>query len=533
LSEAGVGELTDFMPIKDMYDGNILIRRLTCIKGDAQYIMQCSPSFNYGLSRHSIEVKNDKKLVFKSSGDDHSVLRLISTVPVAAADGTARSEFTLKPGESADFILEYMHDEKDFHEDIAGFISDYLYKTIGFWRKWSAESNYKGRWRETVNRSALVMKLMTSQRYGSIIASPTFSLPEYLGGDRNWDYRYTWIRDASFTIYSLINLGYKKEATSFIKWIEQECEDVGKAGHLNLMYTYAGENVMDEKILDHLEGYKNSKPVRVGNNAKKQIQLDIYGELMDSVYLYNKYIEPISFSFWKALERQINWLCNNWHIPDEGIWEVRGGKREFLYSRFMCWVAIDRAVKLARSRSFPLQSAWVEERDKIFKSIFADFWNDNAKSFVQYKGAENVDASALLMPLMRFISPRDPLWISTLKRIEKELVSDSLVYRYRHREAASDGLKSGEGTFSMCTFWYIECLSRAGQLQKARLFFEKMLGYSNHLGLYSEQLGLKGEHLGNYPQAFTHLGLISAAINLSKNLEDSRNKELNIKNPWQ
>ncbi|MGE5796429.1 MAG: glycoside hydrolase family 15 protein, partial [Ignavibacteria bacterium] len=193
----------------------------------------------------------------------------------------------------------------------------------------------------------------------------------------------------------------------------------------------------------------------------------------------------------------------------------------------------DRAVKLARSRSFPLQSAWVEERDKIFKSIFADFWNDNAKSFVQYKGAENVDASALLMPLMRFISPRDPLWISTLKRIEKELVSDSLVYRYRHREAASDGLKSGEGTFSMCTFWYIECLSRAGQLQKARLFFEKMLGYSNHLGLYSEQLGLKGEHLGNYPQAFTHLGLISAAINLSKNLEDSRNKELNIKNPWQ
>jgi GH15 family glucan-1,4-alpha-glucosidase len=257
------------------------------------------------------------------------------------------------------------------------------------------------------------------------------------------------------------------------------------------------------------------------------MQLDIYGELMDSVYLYNKYGTPIAHDFWKNLEQQIDWLSENWDQPDEGIWEVRGGKKNFLYSRLLCWVAFDRAIKIAEANSLPLNERWRKERDTIFNSIYNDYWDEEKKAFVQYPGAATVDASTLLMPLVRFISPRDPRWLSTLKRIEDELVSDSLVYRYRPEVAAPDGFLSHEGTFSMCTFWYVECLSRSGQLEKARFYFEKMLGYANHLGLYSEQLGYQGEHLGNFPQAFTHLGLISAAYDLDKQLNDIRNKKVN------
>jgi GH15 family glucan-1,4-alpha-glucosidase len=249
---------------------------------------------------------------------------------------------------------------------------------------------------------------------------------------------------------------------------------------------------------------------------------------MDSVYLYNKYGEPISYDFWKDLEQQIDWLANNWHQPDDGIWEVRGGRKKFLFSRLACWVALDRGMKIAEVRSFPCDGIWKEQRDKIYNSIFTDFWDEKKQAFVQYPGAETVDASSLFLPLFRFISPKDPRFLSTLKRIEEELVTDSLVYRYRPELAAPDGFVSKEGTFSMCTFWYVECLSRSGQLDKARFVFEKMLGYANHLGLYSEQLGFKGEHLGNFPQAFTHLALISAALNLDEQYDDNQNKNINL-----
>jgi GH15 family glucan-1,4-alpha-glucosidase len=293
------------------------------------------------------------------------------------------------------------------------------------------------------------------------------------------------------------------------------------------MYSINGERQVQEKILDNFEGYKKSEPVRIGNDAYRQLQLDIYGELMDAVYLYNKYEERISHDFWKDMEKQIDWLMDHWKEPDEGIWEVRGGKQHFLYSRLQCWVAFDRAIKLAKARSFPYKRAWIDQRNEIFDSIYNDFWDEKKQAFMQYPGSETVDASALLMPLIRFISPKDPKWLATLKRIEEELVSDSLVYRYRPEAAAPDGFVSHEGTFTMCTFWYVECLSRSGQLEKARLYFEKMLGYANHLGLFSEQLGFRGEHLGNFPQAFSHLGLISAAYNLNKQLNDSRNKNVN------
>jgi GH15 family glucan-1,4-alpha-glucosidase len=303
---------------------------------------------------------------------------------------------------------------------------------------------------------------------------------------------------------------------------------------MGIMYSIDGERLLREYTLENFEGYCQSAPVRVGNDAYGQLQLDIYGELMDSVYLYNKHVEPISYDFWKDLEKQIEWLSNNWNQPDDGIWEVRGGKKDFLYSRLSCWVALDRGMKIAEARSFPRNGNWKTERDKIYDSIFSDFWDEKEKAFMQFPGSSTVDASALLMPLVRFISPKDPRWLSTLKRIEEELVTDSLVYRYRPELAAPDGLTdtssdgavSREGTFSMCTFWYVECLSRAGQLDKSRFYFEKMLGYANHLGLYSEQLGFEGQHLGNFPQAFTHMGLISAAYNLNKQLNDSRNKNV-------
>ncbi|MGE5411755.1 MAG: glycoside hydrolase family 15 protein [Clostridiales bacterium] len=523
LSSEGVAEITDFMPVEDLNGGNILIRRITNVRGTIKYKMICSPRFNYARSNHEAKLE-DNEIIFTSLGEDAMVLKLKSSTKLSVKNGEAYAEFTLSTGDSVDFILEQVNEGKASRTNLENFVTDTLYETMNYWKGWVELSKYKGRWQEIVNRSALVLKLMTSYKYGSLIASPTFSLPESIGGDRNWDYRYTWIRDASFTVYTFINLGYTKEAGAFMKWIEKECEDISKAGYLGLMRTIDGSNTPDETILSNLEGYKKSSPVRIGNNAKDQIQLDIYGELMDSVYLYNKYGEPISYGFWNNLSDQINWLCENWHQKDEGIWEVRGGKRHFLYSRLMCWVALDRTIKLGAMRSFPLPEMWKRERDKIFSSIFEDFWNGKLRAFVQYKGAETVDAAALLMPLMRFISPKDPMWLSTLKAIESELVSDSLVYRYRHKEAASDGLKSGEGTFSMCTFWYIECLSRSGQLQKARLYFEKMVGYANHIGLYSEQLGFQGEHLGNFPQAFTHLGLISAALNLNSQLNDERNR---------
>lgn len=528
LSSEGVGELTDFMPAEELYIGHVLVRRLTNVKGTATYRMACCPRFNYARDSHQTEIIDDKTVLFHSNGETNLSIRLRSTVKIDLKENDAFAEFSLGLGETADFMLElYSKDQPDVALSLHEIITRELEETMEYWKSWMGLSKYKGRWQEIINRSALVLKLLTCHHFGSIVAAPTFSLPEHIGGGRNWDYRYTWIRDASFTLYAFINLGYTKEAGKFIKWVERLCQDIGDAGNLKLMYTIDGKKELDEKVLENMEGYKKSTPVRIGNNAYNQLQLDIYGELMDAVYLYNKYGEPISYDFWKNMSHQIDWLCTNWDQPDEGIWEVRGGRKKFLYSRLMCWVAIDRAIKLGESRSFPLNKKWKAQRDLIFNSIYDRFWNEERQTFVQYEGADSVDAGLLLMPLVRFISPTDPKWLSTLKVIEEDLVSDSLVYRYRHQKAADDGLVHGEGTFSMCSFWYIECLAKAGNIQKARLYFEKMIGYANHLGLYSEQLGFQGEHLGNFPQAFTHLGLISAAISLDRQLDNLRNKEHN------
>jgi GH15 family glucan-1,4-alpha-glucosidase len=518
LSPEGVAEISDFMYIGNENYKHILVRRAKCVRGEVHFGMLCQPRFNYGRSDHKV-TQLANQVIFNSEGPDQPSLRLHIPVQYMVKDGGAVASFTLKAGESVAFVLEDVNGGNGSPVDSEDFVSSAFKETMNFWRGWIGRSTYQGRWREMVNRSALTLKLLTSKTHGSIVAAPTFSLPEEIGGVRNWDYRYTWIRDASFTLYGLIRLGYTEEAKAFMHWIEDRCNDLNPDGSLQVMYTINGRKNMNEETLDHWEGYRKSSPVRIGNGAADQLQLDIYGELMDSVYLYDRHGEPIHYDLWKNLERLINWVCMHWHEKDEGIWEIRGGRQEFLYSRLMCWVALDRALRLARSRSFPApRERWLAVRDDIYRDIMDNFWNPDLKAFVQYKGADTLDASSLLMPMVRFIGPTDPRWLSTLRAIERRLVDDSLVYRYRIGVAADDGLSGDEGTFTMCSFWYVECLSRAGDLEQARYIFEKALGYANHLGLYAEELGSCGEHLGNFPQAFTHLGLISAAYDLDRRL---------------
>ncbi len=449
------------------------------------------------------------------------MLRLRSEVPLRCENGDARAEFTLRNGETAAFVLEDASDGAS-PSAMADYVADSFKETVNFWQRWVRKCNYSGRWREMVTRSALTLKLLTSSTYGSVVAAPTFGLPEAVGGVRNWDYRYTWIRDASFTMHALMRLGYTEEATAFLRWIEARCRELEPGNPLRPMYRVDGGHDLPEVILNGFEGYRGSRPVRIGNGASDQQQLDVYGELVDAVYIYNRSVEPISYDFWGNLVTLIDWVCDHWREPDAGIWEVRGGVRPFLYSRVMCWVAIDRGLRLARHRSFPApRERWAQVRDDIYRNIYERFWNEDLKSFVQYEGADAVDAAALLMPIVKFTGPMDPRWLSTLREINRRLVEDSLVYRYEIARGADTGFTGREGTFSICSFWNVECLARSGDLKQARLNFERALSYANHLGLYAEELGQEGQQLGNFPQAFTHLGLISAAFYLDGRLEAS------------
>ena len=514
LSDAGVAEISDFMPVSG--DRHDIVRRAKTVRGEIRYRMTCAPAFDYGRCGHRME-QHDGEVVFIPERSGLSALRLRHSVPITVENGVAVAEFTLGAEQTASFVLEEAEPGVESPSASPGYVSESFKQTANFWRAWVGQSTYTGRWRETVNRSALTLKLLTSQPFGSIVAAPTFGLPERIGGGRNWDYRYTWIRDASFTIYGLIRLGYTGEAAAFMQWIQDRCGELGPDGSLQVAYGIDGRHMLPEEVLGHLEGYKGSAPVRIGNDAYVQLQLDTSGELMDAVYLYNKFGEPIGYDFWRNLARLVDWVCANWERPDMGIWEVRGGRQQFLLSRVMCWVAIDRGIRLAMKRSFPAPIArWEETRDRIYRDIFERFWSADRKAFVQHLGSTTTDAASLLMPLMLFISPTDPRWRSTMTAIGQDLVSDSLVYRYKVDEAAPDGLHGQDGTFCMCSFWYAECLARGGDVDQARFIFEKMLGYSNHLGLYAEELGPRGEFLGNFPQAFTHLALISAAYEIDR-----------------
>ena len=517
MGPAGVAEITDFMTIGDS-DVRRVVRRAKAVRGEVTFRVRCAPRFGYGQTPHGAE--GGGETVCFTAEDGSLKMRLDASVPLQVADGDAVAEFTLGPGETATFVLEVGGACEGAPRASHRFSARAFKDTENFWRRWIGHSTYTGRWRDEVNRSALVLKLLVSDPHGSLVAAPTFGLPERIGGARNWDYRYTWVRDAAFTLYALIRLGLTRETGAFIHWVtDRVTAGNGDAGPLQPLYVLDGSKEVPEAELAHWEGYRGSRPVRIGNAAAAQLQLDIYGALMDSVYLYDKYGEPISHDLWVRLSVLVDWVCGNWQLPDEGIWEIRSEQRQHLSSRLLCWVAVDRAVRLAMRRSFPAPlDRWLKTRDAIYNSIFAEMWNPKLGAFVGVQGGKEMDASVLLMPLLRFISPTDPRWTSTMRAVTRDLVEDSLVRRYRIQGSHTDGFADDEGTFTICSFWYAECLSRAGDVQQARFVFEKVLGYANHLGLFAEQLGPSGEHLGNFPQAFTHLALISAAYDIDRRL---------------
>jgi GH15 family glucan-1,4-alpha-glucosidase len=513
LTPHGVGEVQDFMVIhRDPGHRRRLLRRVVVVRGQMEFLLECDPRFDYARVEHETTF-HAHGAMFKTP--DLSMM-LRSEIDLEPMGTGVCARFALSHGESRTFSLEQAASDEEPPRVSEAEAAEGFNRTVRYWRGWLAHSNYRGRWREMVHRSALTLKLLTYRPTGALVAAPTTSLPEAIGGGRNWDYRYTWIRDAAFSLYALLRLGFTEEAEQFMSWLAGRYRDGDGRGDgpLQTIYAVDGRPDLEELILPHLEGYRGSAPVRIGNGAAKQLQLDIYGELTDSVYLYNKYGQPISYDDWTALTGIIDWLIENWDRPDEGIWETRGGRHHFTYSRLMCWVAIERAVRVARQRGLPADlSRWLHVRDQITAEIMERGWNAKRRVFVQHYDADVLDASVLLMPMVKFIAPRDPRWLSTLDAIGQELVSDSLVYRYNVK-ASPDGIEGDEGTFSMCTFWYVEALARAGRLEDARLTFEKMLTYANHLGLYAEEIGPSGEALGNFPQAFTHLSLISAAVNL-------------------
>jgi GH15 family glucan-1,4-alpha-glucosidase len=525
LHEDGLLEVTDYMPLGHENDDDgptTLVRCAQVIRGSMNVRVECRPALNYARTHHKLEI-SDRGAVFHS---DTISLQLDTSIPLKAlpeSDGVG-AVLTLQQGQSALFSLSPLDFQHAAPPIDARREAELRRRTVRFWRHWLSRCTYRGRWREKVQRSALVLKLLTFAPTGAVIAAPTTSLPEAIPGPRNWDYRYTWLRDASFSIYALLRLGFTQEAGAFMGWLEQRCHEREPDGGLRIMYGLRGERNLPEITLDHLDGYRGCKPVRVGNAASSQIQLDIYGELMDSIYLYNKHGAPITHDLWIQLCGLIDWVVKNWRKPDEGIWETRGGSQQFVYSKLMCWVALDRALRLAAKRSFPHDHAvWTKTRDEIYLDILAKGFNPSLNSFVQHYGGDALDASSLMMPLVFFMAPNDPRMLGTLDAIcrdpaEGGLLSDTLVYRY-HPQQYNDGLAGGEGAFNMCAFWLVEALTRAGTahpayLERAQLIFEKMLTYSNHLGLLSEETGRLGELLGNFPQSFTHLGLISAALNL-------------------
>jgi pentatricopeptide repeat protein len=516
LTPDGVGEIEDFMPLRSACAAesapNELVRRVRVVRGTMRFRLELHPAFDYARARHRLRLA-PAGAVFTSG---RARVGLTSPVRLKAAGTGVEAEFTLRAGQSTTFLLRHVEDHRP--ELAEGFDGERTFAdTVAFWRAWTAGIRYKGRWREMVRRSAITLKLLTYAPTGAIVAAPTTSLPEHLGGVRNWDYRYTWIRDAAFTVYSFLRLGLTAEAEGFMRWIEARAHEAGRKGRLQPLYSVTGRHEIPEETLPHLEGYARSSPVRIGNAAARQFQLDIYGELMDSVYLSNKYSRPISHELWNHLRTLLNYACDNWRRPDDGIWEVRGGRKNFVYSKLMTWVALDRGLRLADTRGFPAnRERWIRERDSVYAQIMKKGWKESRGSFVQHYGSPALDAANLLMPMVHFVAPTDPRMLGTIDAALRTLVSDSLVHRYQRGRGARDGLSGDEGTFSMCTFWLVEALSRAGRVQEARLIFEKMLSYSNHLGLYSEQIGPCGEALGNFPQAFTHLALITSAYQLDQ-----------------
>lgn len=528
MTQDGVCELIDFMPVREESADahsetplpNCIIRVAKIVFGRMTLKVRCDPRFDYASGEHEAQVVDDGSVEFIARAGELQ-LRLDSTKKLAVSDGVAHGQFELSDGESIGFVFGDAHALREKSFDCETVLDD----TIRFWQNWSAQSTYRGRYREVVTRSALTLKLLSSSEHGAIVAAPTFGLAEAQDGSRRWDYRFTWIRDAAFSVYALLRLGYTGEAQHFMKWIAERSRHCDSDGSLNVMYTVDGHAPQEEAEVAALasrvagvDGTATGAPL-IGNAARDQTQLDVYGALLDAIYLYNKYGAAISYDGWRDVTRTVDYVVDHWREPDHGIWEFRNGQRPLLHSRLMCWVTVDRALRLAEKRSLPAPlKRWFETRDEIHADIHGNFWNEELRAFVQTPDSTTLDASALMMPLVRFIGPTDPRWISTLDAIGSTLKVDPLIFRYT-RGTTLDGLPGIEGGFSACSFWYAEALARAGRVNDARLVFEKMLAYANHVGLFSEEVATSGEALGNFPQALTHLALISAAYQLDRNLD--------------
>jgi GH15 family glucan-1,4-alpha-glucosidase len=511
----GVCELLDLMPVAadapPADDApNCVLRIVRLVYGRMTLDVHCDPRFDYARAAH--ETRAVEGGVEFIAVDGSPPVRLLANVPLAIDGRRAHTTLELSEGECACFVF-------GLPEGLAGIGARHdavLAATIDYWKAWSARSTYRGRYREVVMRSALTLKMLSSEEFGAIVAAPTFGLPEAQDGSRRWDYRFTWIRDAAFSVYALLRLGYTGEAERFMKWIAGRSRDCSLHGQLRVMYSVDGEDALAEAQLPSLVG---DGQVVIGNGAREQTQLDVYGALLDSLYLYNKYGAAISYEGWRHVTRTVDYVVGHWRDADHGIWEFRNGARPLLHSRLMCWVTVDRALRLAEKRSLPAPLAtWFKTRDEIHRDIHEQFWNEDLQSFVQTPDSATLDASTLMMPLVRFIGPKDPRWTATLDAIGRELRVDPLIFRYT-RGPTLDGLPGTEGGFSACSFWYAEALARAGRVDEGRLVFEKMLAYANHVGLFSEEVATTGEALGNFPQALTHLALISAAYQLDRSLD--------------
>jgi GH15 family glucan-1,4-alpha-glucosidase len=498
------------------------------VRGEMTFAVDIAPRFDYGREPHETHVSEDG-IVFQGarSAMSLSIVREPDDARLARVQRVSEQdlnlELTLTAGQMRGLVLE-TGEPRPPRQIRVSEAWQLFNETVGFWRSWLAQSTYTGRWRETLERSAITLKLMTYAPSGGIVAAPTAALPEQIGGERNWDYRYTWVRDASFSVYALLGMGFTEEAAALGRWLRDRVHEQvgGEGGPLNIMYCVDGSSDLSEEILPHWEGYRGSSPVRIGNGAADQLQLDIYGEAIDSSYFAAQHGLEAGHQGWQRLRDILDWLTDNWNQPEEGIWETRGGRQDFTYGRLMSWVALDRGIRLAaqHGRPAPLER-WRTERDAIYDQIMTAGWSDARQAFIQHSKTDVLDSSLLRMSSVGFISPKDPMWLSTLEAMDHELVTDSLVYRY-DPEASPDGLRGSEGTFSLCTFMYVDSLARAGQLDKARNTFEKMLTYANHVGLFSEEIALTGEQIGNFPQAFTHLALIDAAITLNRHLDRGR-----------
>ncbi|WP_327326811.1 glycoside hydrolase family 15 protein [Streptomyces sp. NBC_01210] len=531
MTESGAGEVVDFMPVtgQTATPRHRLVRMLRCVRGSMTFEIDIAPRFDYGRKPHTLHI-TDHGAVFTAEDLEltvHAVRepedeRLLSSL---TGERDLHFSVTLHAGQQRGLVMESSAGGPPREIRLTEF-QQLFDNTIQYWRSWLGQSRYSGRWREAVERSAVTLKLMTYAPSGALVAAPTAGLPEQLGGERNWDYRFTWIRDASFSVYALLGLGFKEEATAFIGWLRDRVKEKagsdGDTGPLNIMYRVDGSSDLVEEVLEHWEGYQRSAPVRIGNGAAQQLQLDIYGEALDSIFFAHQRGIQLDHRGWTSLHTILDWLTDHWDQAGEGLWEGRGGRKDFTYGRVMSWVAFDRALRLAAASGRPAAlDRWSSERNKIYEQVLTRGWDPERNAFVQHYGSDVLDSSLLRMPTVGFITPDDPMWTSTLDAMDRELVTDSLVYRY-NPEASPDGLRGSEGTFSLCTFMYVDALARAGRTDQARLVLEKMLTYANHLGLYSEEIDLTGRQLGNFPQAFTHLALIDAAITLDATLNRAR-----------